>query len=134
MTRTSSYWTNNEYYAQLKESVGQYAAVCIIGAQARELSNMYHGQISHAEAMSWILSGEKPKYINNIQDEIVRRDKQINLWLNDILDADVKSMVNDSIYASIDAHNLTYIYKDGSSSSKQSRVRILTRMLWDTIH
>jgi len=132
--RGTTYWIHNEYYIQLKDKVGQYAAVSIIGAQARALSKLYHGQISHAEALSWILSGEKPKSVDNIVDEATRRDRRIALWLNDICDVDVRDTVLSCINSSLHVHNLTYIYKDGLSSAKQARVRILTRMLWDYIH
>ena len=128
------YWVNNEYYSQLKDKVGQYAAVSIIGAQARALSNLYHGKISHAEAMSWLLSGNKPKGLDNIIDEATKRDERIRLWLNDICDIDVRDTVLSCINASLHIHNLTYMYKDGLPSHKQARVRILTKMLWDYIH
>jgi len=132
--RGTTYWTHNEYFLQLQESVGRFDAVSIIGAQARALSKLYHGQISHAEALSWLLSGEKPLSAKRFVDEATKRDLRIRLWLNDIADSSVRYNVLCSINASLHIHNLTYIYKDDLSSSKQARVRILTKMLWDYIH
>lgn len=128
------YWTNNEYYIQLYEAVGKFEAVSIIGAQARALSNMYNGQLSHAEALSWLITGNKPKGFYIRLDESEKRDRRIQLWLNDIFDTEVRSCVHSCINASLHVHNLTYIYQDGFSPYKQSRVRILTKMLWDYIH
>jgi hypothetical protein len=128
------YWTNNEYYTQVCEAVGKYGAVSIIGAQARALSNLYCGNISHAEALSWLLTGDKPRSIINYKSESEKRDERIRLWLNDIYDIDVRNSVLASINSSMHVHNLTYIYNSQLDSHKYSRVRILTKLLWDYIH
>ena len=129
-----AYWADNEYFLQLSQSIGKFAAINRISSQARAVANMYNGCISHSEALSWVLTGVTPKGLLNRKtvDEI--RDQKITLWINDICDSEVKDSVVASIYASLRVHNLTYIYKNIEIVPKQARVRILTKLLWDYIH
>lgn len=112
----------------------RYEATNLVANLARSLTHRYNNLILHSEAIQWILTGEKPKVL----DETYRiryklRSKKLSPYV-DILcsidDEEIKSAVQSSFTESKKVGHLTYLYNNISDVSSQARVRILVRMLW----
>ena len=113
----------------------RYAATTFVAKEARKLANQYNNVISHAEALSWIISGKPPKIISNYKKVLKIREKgSLNVaynMLSNVQDEEVKESVLESIRRSNKADHLIYVYIDVYDEHRQSRIRILTRMIWD---
>ena len=128
-----------QMFEELSERTNRYAAVYMIAKEARRRAEKCNNLISHAEALSWVLTGTKPETLvraemrgqsmsdnSNIQDFI---DSYISL----VDDREVAEAARDSINQTIREANLVYMYSKIQDEPRRSRVRIITRMLWDQI-
>ena len=126
-------------FEELSERTNRYAAVYMIAKEARRRAEKCNNLISHAEALSWVLTGNKPETLvraerrgqsmfddSNIQDFV---DSYISL----VDDCEVAEAARDSINQTLHESNLVYMYSKIQDEPRRSRVRIITRMLWDKI-
>ena len=116
----------------LETQPNKYELVLDVARDARKLSAEYDEELMHSKAITHTLHGTKPK-----MKEICRWESEA-IKIKDIFcsidDRDIRDAVYDSFYASKEANNLKYVYNDIREPYKQARVRILTRMLWYSLH
>lgn len=123
-------------FRELTNQLGSpYAAVNYISSEARKLANKYDNIILHSEAIDWVVTGEMPDILkNNKYKRIPHRKSNLRSYMDELLsyvdDEAVCESVRYSIYASKSSNHLIYVYKDVSDESRQTRVRVLTRMIW----
>lgn len=128
----------NEHFDKFVQLCGsRYSATVFVAAQARILAERYDNVISHAEALSWVLSGVVPNDILRYRDKIIQRETRplqfTQSILSQVLDEDVKKSVYDSLYKSYKSGHLLYVYEGVYDEYRQARIRILTKMLWDKL-
>ena len=118
-----------------------YAAVRFITQESRKLTNKYNNCILDSEAISWVITGEKPKSAYEYEKQIALEKRiqsistkyiqsAVDECLSYVDDAGVCKSVRTSIKASKQARHLVYIYIDLDNEWQHSRVRSLTRMIW----
>mgnify|MGYP004655945107 FL=1 len=114
----------------------RYQAVRCIASLARSLVKQYDNRILDSEALSWILTGERPDIIDD--DGNLKPHKSTISYMDDILssvdDDEVVDAVKCSISESKKQENLVYLYNNISDSSRQTRVRVLVRIIWYHTH
>ena len=134
----SNYWTNNELFDKYTEKLGSpFAATVVIAAQARKRAEACGNRISHASALSWVITGEMPKELMHPSKRVSKKQQAIN-YVEDYIDTyvsddDVAESVYKSIQESMDARHLIYFYKECLDIHRQARVRIICNILWDKI-
>lgn len=116
----------------------RYAAIRYVAKKARNLAEKYENVISHAEALTWVLTNEAPNNILSYYYRMLELREQGSLsaakeQIAHILDKNVKNSVIESLRRSIQAGYLIYHYEEVYDSDRKARVRILTNMLWDKI-
>ena len=131
-----------EQFNKLAAALGStYAAVRFITIKARTISSRYNYYVLDSEAISWVLSGEKPESAIRYEQELKQHKRIQSLSTKYILsvvdetlcyveDESVCKSVRASIKASKEARHLVYVYIDLDDDYQHSRVRILTRMIW----
>ena len=122
----------NEY---INKHGGKYNATVFVGKKARQLCEKYDHVISHAEAITWLLSGVVPEGVKQYETKIKQREQR-SLWyakeyLSNILDQEVVESVLASIRKSEEKHHIEIVYKSILDENRRARVRILTRKIWD---
>lgn len=124
---------NLDYFIQKYGS--RYSATVFVAKEARRLAEKYDNVITHAEALSWILSNKTPegiKHYKTIKEKRSQKDLQYaNYYLSNIQDEDVKSAVLESLKYTKNEGHLIYRYKNVYDKYRQARIRILTNKLWD---
>ena len=114
----------------------RYQAVNYIASLARSLVKQYDNKILDSEALSWILTGERPDIIDD--DGNLKPHKSTISYMDDILssvdDDEVVDAVKCSMLESKKQENLVYLYNNISESSRQTRVRVLVRIIWYHTH
>lgn len=124
---------NLDYFIQKYGS--RYSATVFVAKEARRLAEKYDNVITHAEALSWVLSNKTPesvKQYNKVKEKRSQKDLQYaNYYLSSIQDEDVKASVVESLKLTKKAGHLIYQYKNVYDKYRQSRIRILTNKLWD---
>lgn len=128
---------NNKFEKYVEHCGSRYSATMFVAEKARKLAEKFDNVISHAEALHWVLSGEIPENIF-IHDQIIQRRNQrslvsANQYLSNILDEAVRQSVLKSLAQSRKAGHLIYYYDKVYDSGRKSRVRILTRKLWNEL-
>lgn len=113
-----------------------FEATMMVASLARSLANKYDNRILHSEALTWILTGERP---NIIDDDGNIKQKCASLsYLDDILfevdDDEVCKCVRCSIAESNRSQNLVYMYNNITDEPRKARVRVLCRMIWYKTH
>lgn len=127
---------NNKLLPELTKSFGNiYECVNHVANEARHLANCPDFSLTESTAMTWILSGEPPEDKQIEPQEFHVRGAKIAaidelLWT--VNDPEIIAAVTRSVFKSWRAHHLLYDYIDVTDSPRQSRVRILTRMIWYT--
>jgi len=123
---------NFEQYVKLCGS--RYSATVFVAMKARKLAEKYGNIISHAEALSWLLSGKDPSCLSNYQDKIKQRELRPLLhakeYLDSVMDIQVRESVWNSLMKSRNEGHLIYHYEDIYDKDRQARVRILAKKLW----
>lgn len=129
-------------FDKLAAAIGNtYAAVRFVSKKARNLSIKYDNQILDSEAISWVVTGKKPKSAveydklihkyNHIQHMTTKHIKSVvHEYLCYVDDEAVCKSVKASMKASKEARHLVYVYIDVDTDYQEARVRILTRMIW----
>lgn len=127
---------NNKLLPELTQSFGNiYECVNYVAKEARDMANSLEFDLTESTAMTWILSGDipenkqiQPKQLHIRGAKIAAIDEL--LWT--VNDPEIVAAVTRSVFKSWRAHHLLYDYIDVTDSPRQSRVRILTRMIWYT--
>lgn len=123
-------------YIKLCGSV--YSATIFLGLKARELAEKYDNVITHAEALSWLLSGHVPQGVYRYKELVTRRSEQYldhaQDYLKGVSDSEVRDSVLKSLKKSRSVGHLVYVYEGVYSKCRQSRVRVITNKLWNEIH
>ena len=114
-----------------------YSATIYIAKEARRRAEATDNLLLHSEAISWVITGEKPSILSTV-DNLPTKDNYIQSQVNETLkyidDLGVAESVKLSINSSISNKHLIYIYKDVPNDHQQARVRVLTNMLWYNLH
>lgn len=118
-------------FDQLSQLLGStYAACMYLASKARSKQESMKYLITESESLSWALTGELPKTVKDRMNTKSRMMKDIEDILNYVEDDEVQSAARESFRFSVDSGHLVYIYRKIQSRDKQSRVRILTRMMY----
>ena len=118
----------------INEFGGRYNATVFVGKEARRLCEKYDNVISHAEALTWLLSGVVPEGIKQYETKIKQREQR-SLWyakeyLSNILDEEIRESVLESIRRSKIKNHLKFFYGEVFEEHRRTRIRILTRKIW----
>lgn len=127
---------NNENLEKYIELCGsRFLATVFVANEARRLADKYQNVISHAEALSWVLSGCVPKNIKDYKKLIEQRElrplRSAQAYLANILDEDVRRSVWVTLNKSKQFGHLIYHYEGVYDKYRQARVRVLSNMLWN---
>ena len=120
-----------QLFDKLAKVIGSTYGACMylakLSRQKRiELKNI----ISESEAITWAISNKLP---DNYEERVKARSaslRAIEDILNYVEDDEVQNAARQSFRDSIQCEHLVYNYLKVSDSSKQCRVRILTRMMF----
>lgn len=129
---------DNEYLQKYidKCNGNVFEATMMVAGLARSLANKYDNRILHSEALTWILTGERPDIIDghgNIK-QIRHRISYLDDILCEVDDEEVCEAVRQSISQSNYQQNLVYLYNNITDDPRKARVRILCRMIWCKTH
>lgn len=131
------YWTDNEVIQKYTNKFGSiFAATAYIAREARTRADECNNAISHAEALSWVITGEKPAIkISNARNRYCRAMRHIHEALIYVEDKAVTKCVKTSLQRSLKCNYLVYDYSHiaPDQESRRARVRILTRMIWEDL-
>lgn len=111
----------------------KFQAVKIISSKARILCDKYKPDLNESQAISWVLTGDKPEYLDKcrtkrkLRESFYSKESEILSLVDDV---DVKQSVKESISLSSKGRSLIYQYKDNLNEYQKARVRILTNMIW----
>ena len=127
--------SDNEHFNEIvsKFNGNRYQAVQYIQKQSRKLLEYTDNRITDSEAITWVLTGEKPDYESRKTfNEITAKyeDAYVDEILCYIDDKQVCESIRLSISKSKKSKNLVYRYAKGLDESKKSRVRVVTRIIW----
>lgn len=127
--------SDNEHFNEIvsKFNGNRYQAVQYIQKQSRKLLEYTDNRITDSEAITWVLTGEKPDYESRKTfNEITAKyeDAYVDEILCYIDDKQVCESIRLSISKSKKSKNLVYRYTKGLDESKKSRVRVVTRIIW----
>ena len=133
-----NYWENNLIYDRLSEKYGsKYAAVMCIAKEARYLCETNENVISHSTGLNWVVTNQPPKRLLSPKARLSYQDRLyldgIDI-LNYIDDENVKQSVIDSVDLSRSSNHLIYVYSESLDEYQEARVRILTKLIWETIN
>ena len=127
---------NNELLPKLVDSFGNiYECINYVANEARNLAASSELQLTESAAMTWVLSGTAPDNSSMQPKQPPERGAKLLeidelLWTVD--DPEIRAAVTRSVFKSWRAHHLLYDYIHVSDSPRQSRIRVLTRMIWYT--
>lgn len=125
---------NNNLDRYIKLCGSPYAATLFVGKKARALAEKYDNVISHAEALSWLLSGSVPDGVRHYNERLNQREKQFLTYAEDSLDNVRDPKIRNSVIKSLEKSkvegHLIYFYEEVYNYYNQARVRILTKKLW----
>ena len=120
-----------QLFDNLSKKLGSDYYTCLYLAKlARNQRTQLNNLISESEALTWALTNELP---DDLDDRIRAKSaslKNIEDILNYVEDAEVQNAARQSFRDSIECEHLVYNYLKVSDSSKQARVRILTRIMF----
>lgn len=116
-----------------------YSVVNTIAQISREKAAQCNNYILESEALTWVIQGIQPDILQQPYKNSNKCMTPYQMdYLNDTLcyieDKQVCKAVKDSVIASQKSKYLIYLYNNIDNESKKARVRILTRMIYDTIN
>ena len=120
--------TDNTAYKQLEKSLGTYEAITVVAQRAREISYSLGNRIPLATALSYAACGKNP----NPKDYPDHRLDRVKEYLTYVDDVELKAAVIASYEQSLAKNNLVYEYKTIEDTARQSRVRVIMNLLWDS--
>lgn len=111
-----------------------FEASNLVANLARTVCKRYNHVISESQAIHWLISGEKPRIIDEVGKlKYTYPSKKLSPLtdrLCSIDDEEIKQAVQSSFTESKKREDLTYLYNNIKDEHTQARVRILVRMLW----
>lgn len=120
-----------ELFDNLAKVIGStYGACMYIAKLSRQKRIELNNLISESEAITWAVTNKLP---DNYEERLKARSaslKSIEDILNYVEDDEVQNAARQSFRDSIQCEHLIYNYLKVNDASKQSRVRILTRMMF----
>lgn len=128
----------NDSFERIYKKCGKnpYRTSNYIAHQARLLAEEYDNEISHSEAIACVVSGKKP-LVQNIMPVYTSKynlPDRVAQLVSDIYESDIREAVKQSLDLSIENHRLMIEYGNVSNEAKQSRIRILVKMLFDELN
>lgn len=131
----NNYWTNNELINTLADALGnRYAAIQYIMKFARHRADECDNVILHSSALVWVVTGSCPKDLKlrlNIKKH--RLSKSLDTFLEYVTDDEIRESVKLSVEQSLQSFNLTYQYNGIQEVARQARVRILVRIILESL-
>lgn len=123
-------WANDhQIFHALEQACGsKFLAVKFIAEASRKLSGSKYNWSIESRLVSWVISGEMPPKGIHIGLDV--EIKEIQDFLSYIDDYSIQQCVLDSYRCTVKAHHLVYKYKNNLNEFQQTRVRVLTRMIW----
>lgn len=125
---------DNHIRDHIQKSDHPYEVVKNIAKLAREKEEDCNRHILHSEAITWVVQGIEPAERNKDQytktPATVKNENKLNELLSYVDDVEISEAVKNSFIKSKYNKFLTFVYDDIVDISRQTRVRILTRMLW----
>lgn len=86
----------------------------------------------YSTAITWVVTGVRPEEADRRRaQQIAKKKPQLDDYLYDIDDFDIRDAVRQSFYATQKANHLEFKYEKVMDRAAQGRVRILTRMIYD---
>lgn len=134
----SNFWTDDEQFNRYVSNFGsRFAAVVYVSELARIHAKRAHNKILESEAISWVLTGDRPQILNDTK-HIIRSRSRLKLdYVHDKLccidDIDIKDAVYTTLKYSVQSSHLIYLYNNVNDECRQSRVRVLSNILWDEL-
>jgi len=125
------------YDAEIRERIirseNPFQHVIDIAILARKKAKESEYHILDSEALTWVIQGIEP-----VEDSTLNLSRTITnyeeKYLDDMLccidDAQVRNALQESFYQSKSANKLIYEYGNITDKPRQTRVRILLRMIW----
>lgn len=126
-------------FKQLADKCGSpYAACNAISKKARQYAEKNNNIVMHSEAISWVLSGETPKILNDYSKARRKHRSSVCVSITQevldlVNDTAVRHAVETSIRNSRREKHLIYMYEGICDEYKQSRVRVLCNIIWDKL-
>lgn len=131
---------DNKYLQKFIDKCGgdRFAATMLVARLARNLANRYNNLILHSEALTWVLTGERPSILDdngNLNKSLVKTKIS---YMDDLLcmvdDEEICKCVRSSISKSNTSQNLVYLYNEITDEPRRARIRVLCRMIWYQTH
>lgn len=124
-----SFSNDNKFRRQLESSSNIYAELRRLMQSTRQLSAKYDNKILHSEAISHIVQDNfsdipHVEYQNEYEASFI---KETFCYIDD---KEVCNAVYDSFYESKKKKKLIFTYNSIQEPDRQSRIRVLTRMLY----
>ena len=120
-----------QYNEIVRKCGNRYAAIQAISNKAHDNIVSCNGELSASRCITWALYGEKPEYVS-------RRDSYIKEYIYQALctidDIDIRDAVEQSMRDSLIRKHLVYNYDNISDTYKQSRIRVICRMIWYSLY
>lgn len=128
---------DNTNFKKIETQFGnKYKAIQHIVKEARKKQASTNYNISSSEAISWVVDNKIPDNVKSgraYEKRTTYVEDILNSYLNDIDDNEVRKCVEDSVNYSYTNSCLIFIYSNTLNTYEKSRVRILTRMIYDKI-
>lgn len=119
--------TSNSYYNELSNRYNVFYATNLIAQQALDIYNSMPGRIEISTAIDYIANDRSI----NPEDFPDKKMDYAKDYLSYLIDEDVKDAVLTSFELSLKYNNLVYKYLSVTDPNKQTRVRVLTNMLYN---
>lgn len=115
-----------------------FEAVNNLICDSNKVANQYHGMLSSSESLSYTLTDSFPTNFNSRIPILLIESKYIKQYINESLsyinDVDVKKSVILSIKNSLLNKKLEFWYCKNLSLGQKSRVKIISRLIWNNIY
>ena len=118
----------NPTFKELEQSLGTYAAINIMAKQTREIAMSLGNRITDSDALSFAARGELPDP-KDYPDHRLDRVKEYLTYIDDVA---IKSAILSSYEESLLKNNLVYKYNTIEDEPRQSKVRVIMNILWDS--
>ena len=118
----------NPTFKELEQSLGTYAAINIMAKRTREIAMSLGNRITDSDALSFAARGELPDP-KDYPDHRLDRVKEYLTYIDDIA---IKSAILSSYEESLLKNNLVYRYNTIEDEPRQSKVRVIMNILWDS--
>lgn len=107
-----------------------YITTLVIAKEARRRCKETNYSVLDSQALTWVLTGKKPNFIDKDEFKEVRKMNNPEDILNYISDEKIKKSVTKSLGKSKSDGHLIYEYDTTLSDEDRRRVTILTNLIW----